>query len=230
MTRTLNDAIDDLVNAKRILLFKDENGHNIRGDVPSLIDQLEAAVERGGSNGGGGRMGSRPPIAVGVVQLINEIATKTAAAVMAKHKSHLHNITKNLRRIAGDRAALQPTDPDVIEWTGTVDGWVRSARSALGIEPKYPAGIRGARCPSCGADYTWGTDDVGERTRVPVLQFTWTEPGEVDPDQLPEDRKIRAVQCVMCGETWWAGAQFWQLQAQINAVVQQNLEHETLGA
>ena len=75
------EAVDALVQRRRILLFKDENGHNIRGDVPSLIEQLEASVARDGNSSGSGKRGSRPPIAVGVADLITEIAVKTANAV-----------------------------------------------------------------------------------------------------------------------------------------------------
>lgn len=228
-TLTIHEAVDALVQRKRILLFKDENGHNVRGDVPSLIEQLEAAVSREGRTQGSGGSQSRPPVAVGVLQLVTEIAVQSADAVRERNDGkHLHNIEANLKRVAADRANLPPTDDDVTAWIERLQGWERKARTVLGIEPKYPTGIRGAACPSCGANYTWGTNDYGEKCRVPVLQFAWSEQAEPEPDQLPKDRTIRAVECVMCGETWWAGAQFWQLQAQIQQVIHNNQTRETL--
>lgn len=225
---TLNEAVDELVNRRRILLFKDENGHNVRGDVPSLIEQLEAAVGRDGPSNGTGSSRARPPISVGVAALLIDIGDTAAAAVRERHGHQLHNIADNLRRIAADRAELPVTDEDVKFWIDTLTRWTRRAKAALGTEPKYPQGLRGIRCPNCGADHTTGTNDIGEKVKIPALQFAWSEPVDLTPDQLPEDRRMRAVQCAMCGETWWAGAQLWQLQAQIDAVIRQNLEQETL--
>ena len=226
--RTIIEAVDQLVYGKRILLFRDETGRNIRGDVPSLIEQLEAAVSREGRTQGSGGSQSRPPIAVGVASLLIEISTTAARVVKEAHGKHLHNVAENLKRLAADRANLPAGDEDLEYWIDQLNTWTAKARTALGIEPKYPAGLRGIPCPTCGADSVGGHDDVGESTRVPALQFDWSQQRETADDELPADRTVRAVVCRMCGATWWAGEQFYQLQAQIEQVIAANLTRETL--
>lgn len=228
--RTLNDAIDDLVMPRRILLFQDENGQNIRGDVPSLIQQLENSTGRASGAERGGKMQSRPPISIGVHDLLNEISHTCKTDIRQRGGQPAATIEANLRRIAADRAN-QPTDSDDTQtWIRRADRWAAKARAALGLEPKYPQGLRGVPCPECGTDYITSTDDTGEQTRILALQFAWADPPEHNIDQLAEDRRIRAVECAMCGRVWWSGPQLWQLGALINHVIEQNLTHETLGA
>lgn len=226
--RDLNEAVDHLVNGRRILLFKDERGYNIRGDVPSLIDQLEAAVSRAGNGNGGGKVGSRPPIAVGVASLLIEIATTAGAAVKKRHGKQLQTIQDNLRRIAADRALLPTDDDDVQHWISVICRWEGRARAALGLDPKVPRGLRGVPCPECHADSAPTTDDDGKAARMPAIQFEWSSPADTAPDELPDDPKVRAAVCVMCGARWWAGAAFHELKAQIDKIKAQNPERETL--
>lgn len=226
--RDIHEAVDQLINGRRVLLFKDERGYNVRGDVPSIIEQLEAAVSRDGNGSGGGKVGSRPPIAVGVASLLIEIASKTASAVKERHGKHLGNITDNLRRIGADLAALPNTDEQVQKWIDTLNGWASKARSVLGLDPKVPRGLRGIPCPACGADSAPTTDDDGKAARMPAIQFEWSDPADTAPDELPDDPKVRSAVCVMCGARWWAGAAFHQLKAQIDAMKKANLTQETL--
>jgi hypothetical protein len=225
--RDLNEAVDQLVHRHRVLLFKDERGANIRGDVPSIIEQLEAAVARDGNGNGSGRTGSRPPIAVGVAALLIEIADTAAAAVKERHGNHLHNIPDNLRRIAADHAGL-PTGDDTLYWIDTMNSWATRARAALGLDPKVPRGLRGVPCPNCRADSAPTTDDDGKAARMPAIQFEWSSPADTPPDELPDDPKVRAAVCVMCGTRWWAGAAFHELKAQIDKMKADNLSKETL--
>lgn len=226
--QTVHEAADLLIDPKRILLFRDEKGYNIRGDVPSLIEQLEAATCKGGGEGGG-RFGDRPPVAMGVVSLLMEMSTRCAEAVQDRHGKHFHNIPDNLRRIAADRAALPAGADDVVEWIDLILGWVDRARGVLGLEPKYPRGLRGVACPLCGADSVPGVDDSGLKVRLPALQFQWSRIDDVPDDEMIPDRSVQAVECQMCGSKWAAGPQFYMLKALMDDMKRKNLACETLG-
>lgn len=226
--RTIHEAVDALVNGERPIVFRDENGYNVRADVPSLIEQLEDAVSRAGNGNGGGKLGARPPVSIGVMTLLTDIADQSAADVRKRHGKHLGNIPDNLRRVASDRASLPTESPEVIEWIERITDWTDKARSVLGLEPRYPRGLRGIACPLCGAATVPGVDDIGQKVRFPTLQFEWSKAEDRNEDGSIPIRSVEAVECRTCGSKWEAGPQFYMLQALIDDMKRKNLTHETL--
>lgn len=124
------------------------------GEIPSLLAQLEAAVEgTGGTNGAPGAGAHRSPIGLEAAELLGQISRTVA------HR------TGPLANSIRTWAATDRADPDQAEH------WVATARDI--VNPTRSFEVRGA-CPLCGRRRVWTTDPTtGTRVRRAALQVSY---------------------------------------------------------
>lgn len=153
--------------------------------IPPLLAQLLDEIPNS-SNGesGTGKPGSRSPLAVGALDLAQDIARAVGAPVGAR-----------LLPAVRDWASSAPDwiDDHLAERTARAMSWPEQVRGVLDPVRRWTAA---GCCPDCGNDAAWIIDDSGERVRRPALEF---------------DRAEGVARCLRCPARWRTEAQLRQL-------------------
>lgn len=222
MTDTRTDlwrAADELVDTRRVKVDRsvlNDDGTISREwseytTVPSLWTQLLGMVTLGQDAAGGGKPGSKPPVALAAMHLkleieswvdgaawrLNQWTADTNASVDVIMLSKL--MDRDLRKIVSALNRAGWTD-----WLDTLTlklrDWCGRIRSML--DPT--AGDRNERrhgiwCVECGTKHVLVPNDDGEECRASPIVFQW------------RDELLRAAVCEACQHTYWPGEELHRL-------------------
>lgn len=194
-------AIDALTRPNYVKV--DHAGRTTTRREPSLWEQLLVPAKMAGS--GGGKPGSRPPVALQALSLVTEIestvsdrigtlvgaAKKTLAAnglsPMLVASSASGEVPADLRLV---QMLLRGRPTSISKFSTAVHSWCDQAKLVLGmLAQRTPLPI-GTKCMNCGSSSAAYYQDSESVTR-PALLLVWTE----------ED-KIDYIYCQACG---WSG-------------------------
>ncbi len=188
---------------RAVMLDPDEAGvvATLRALVPSLLDQLAEAAEKGEQKGGIRSVpDSRPPTGLDVLDVRVEIVDGIAHR---RHHLGLPPVDDPGAGLAGYAEELirqvamvsSPVTEDSLINLTFVAGvrWRRIAEQVLRIEYRARE-LHGMPCPAPGCHEKWHTPQPGE-PRVAALFMVVGISGQP-----------RAMECRCCGAVWWAGA------------------------
>lgn len=181
--KRLRRAVTQLVEPRQRTVRRDDGGRTT-GMEPSLVALLISERGHGGDTGvskGGG--GAAVPIAVAVVDLLNEIE-RGERELSEFAGARLPDSTSFRNRMwAAANCLAFCTDLQSVEWAADlVAGWVARGRAIL--DPVRRMDIT-APCPACGESWV-ALDDAGELVGAPAL----TADG------------IRGAHCRACAHAW----------------------------
>lgn len=158
-----------------------------RAELPSLLDQLRAAVAgTGGSNGAPGAGAHRSPIALGAAQLLGDIERTIRWGLTATAGRDPHPDTRAQLRAWAGLAGWWRTDHPayLLAAAGWAETWVTDARALLNPPRRWS---RPGMCPACKATIAHVRDETGELVRRPPLEL---------------DRTAVTVRCLACSTRW----------------------------
>jgi hypothetical protein len=200
-------AVDQLVQPG-LHKVRREDGSTETAEVLPLLRQVEEAVQPGSKVSGKTLLGSRPPASLGALALLAEIRAEVRGCCRTHGHTKWSTLAEQLRAWIAHADHWQLDARDYVVWAAEqASRWVQQARLVVDPEPRFP--LRGKACPTCRADVVqvW-SDDENDYVRRPALH--------IDPEH------VDAV-CAACGQRW--GLDVW---AQLNAMLDQQLTHETL--
>lgn len=150
--------------------------------APSLLDQLRAEIQPGGTRRGNGRGTRGLPIAVDAHDLLADIAS---VATDLHDRATVHSqldIEQYVRRVA--ELAGGWTDVDAVMWVvDQLRAWQHSIRALL--DPPRRLHLAAA-CPACDVRMVQRADERGEQVQTPALT--------IDGDN--------GCMCLACGHRW----------------------------
>lgn len=151
----LLDAVDELTKPHRheepyqVLKGRTWDHKQWRTTVPSLLDQLEEAVEPSGSTEAGHRIPSSTPAArLEALDVLAEIDTEAAQSVVKLGGSQRMTTSDNLRMLVGLAVTFDEQDPDLRDIASLARAWRVRAAVVTGWE--VPARQPSNTCPICG--------------------------------------------------------------------------------
>lgn len=155
-------------------------------ELPSLLDQLEDAVESSSSRGGKASSIYKSPAHLDVVALLTDIDRYVLRGLRrSRHHPWLNGRAELLR--AWSSHARRWSEDDLRESVGQVRRWVTRAENILTPDPQTIE-TQAQPCPQCKrrTAMVW-SDEIGEHLQRPSLYL---------------DMAILTVVCRCCGECW----------------------------
>ena len=211
---TLPDSIepDDMLEAVDALTkpvthhtpITDDHGRWVRihnTELPSLLEQLQAAIHQSMTGkGGGGNPATRGVLDSDALYRFTRIATTIREWCHIEKVTPTRDVSSNLRRWYVARLTTRDRDDtfhlrELRSWAAQIETKLDPPRRMEVTEP----------CPECEADTWW--DETGDQHPFPIV----VEYAERDPDIL---RTARAV-CRSCAHEWHGSSQLralrWEL-------------------
>lgn len=183
---------DAVTHTRRRIAHLEEQAQQRRvqqAQLPSLLDQLQAAVESTtGSNGAAGARAYRSAIGFAAAELVADMQHAVRWGNLAHPDKPLADtLHQQLRDWAGRAGHWQTERPAyLLAAAHDAERWVTQARALL--NPPRTFGLVGA-CPHCGRRTAHIRDDTGEYVRRDALQVSYTD---------------EVARCVVpgCGASW----------------------------
>jgi hypothetical protein len=194
--RDLANPVDELAEAVAALLdppapeLFEVDWRAIGAELPSLLDQLEDAVESSNSHGSKASSVYKAPAHLDVVALLTDIDRTIAIGLRSvgyRGRLDLPRAQK-IKVWASHAGEWRAVRPDYLhESVGVVRRWVIRGRNILVPDPQTIE-TRAQPCPQCKSRtaMVWN-EDLGERVQRPSLYL---------------DTSTLIVVCRCCGEQW----------------------------
>lgn len=204
-------AIERLTNSTRRKIRRENEGtsYDEHVTVAAPWDQLCEAFDQGTRMSKVGSVPSaRLPFDADVRDLRADILDTVTDALRSYDRAPAGPLPGDLRAL--NAAIIEQADEDLERWwEHRVHSWCRQIRTVLRLDEITSRRLRAAHgqpasCPCCGASHVLVDTDDGV-IREPALLIEARE------------ERVRAVLCSYCGMRWWAGEEFFQLQAQLAA-------------
>lgn len=197
----LHHALDALTNRIPRTVHRDD-GSTVQIWDDCLLDQL-ARLGEGGEigQGGSGKPGSKPPVAIDVLALRLDIRSAIRDAISSV-------LSVKTERPIGTAAQLRFIVHHVIDadecdrWTELLTTWARRINDLSGAERPRMRALPIA-CPACGQRWQY-VDSDGETVRKPIMSALFDGP------------IVLALDCASCG-SWSRGEELDALVAFMRA-------------
>lgn len=154
--------------------------------LPSLFDQLIAAVESGAGGRAHGVQESKPPLDAAALALLIDIADHVRSGCWNWRIKRQHDTPKDLKAVVS--AVIGNRNPREIDQTvRKIRSWVSQIKATISSEADRTWRMHGAACTVCGSTTVPAWLDDGTETRQPALIVH------------SDDGVIGKVECGFCG-------------------------------
>jgi hypothetical protein len=154
--------------------------------LPSLFDQLIAAVQSGQGGRAHGIQESKPPLDSSSLSLLIRISGTVRDALRERGLRRTHDTASELRALI--TAVNTEADPQrITDCTTQVRSWIGQIKATISSESTRSWRMHGAACRVCSSTTVPSVDDDGTITRLPALLVH------------SHDGIINRVECSYCG-------------------------------